>query len=61
MKAVKDTIESTTIHKDNAINLGLTEKVDEFDKIIRFYKTALDIISKGEIFDASKDFYKGGQ
>lgn len=61
LQAVKDTIESETIHKDNALRMGLNEKAEEFDKIVRFYKVALDIINKGETFEASKHFYiKGG-
>ena len=60
LQAVKDTIESETIHKDNALRMGLNEKVEEFDKIIRFYTVALDIINKGETFEASKHFYIKG-
>lgn len=60
LQAVKDTIESETIHKDNALRMGLNEKAEEFDKIVRFYTVALEIINKGEIFEASKHFYIKG-
>lgn len=60
LQAVKDTIESETIHKDNALRMGLNEKAEEFDKIVRFYKVALEIINKGETFEASKHFYIKG-
>lgn len=62
LQAVKDTIESETIHKDNALRMGLNKKAEEFDKIVKFYQVALEIINKGETFEASKHFYiKGGQ
>ncbi|WP_434798780.1 tyrosine-type recombinase/integrase [Terrisporobacter vanillatitrophus] len=60
LQAVKDTIESETIHKDNALKMGLNDKAEEFDKIVRFYKVALEIINKGETFEASKHFYIKG-
>ncbi len=60
LQAVKDTIESETIHRDNALRMGLNEKAEEFDKIIRFYTVALEIINKGETFEASKHFYIKG-
>ena len=60
LQAVKDTIESETIHKDNALRMGLNEKAEEFDKIVRFYTVALEIINKGEVFEASKHFYIKG-
>lgn len=60
LQAVKDTIESETIHKDNALRMGLNEKAEEFDKIVRFYTVALEIINKGETFEASKHFYIKG-
>ncbi|KXA09929.1 tyrosine-type recombinase/integrase [Clostridium perfringens] len=60
LQAVKDTIESETIHRDNALRMGLNEKAEEFDKIVRFYAVALEIINKGEIFEASKHFYIKG-
>lgn len=60
LQAVKDTIESETIHKDNALRMGLNEKAEEFDKIVRFYTVALEIINKGETFEASKHFYVKG-
>ncbi|MGL5151266.1 MAG: tyrosine-type recombinase/integrase [Clostridium sp.] len=60
LQAVKDTIESETIHKNNAVRMGLNEKVEEFDKIVRFYTVALEIINKGETFEASKHFYIKG-
>ncbi|MCI2779052.1 tyrosine-type recombinase/integrase [Clostridium perfringens] len=60
LQAVKDTIESETIHKGNALRMGLYEKAEEFDKIVRFYTVALEIINKGEIFEASKHFYIKG-
>lgn len=58
LQAVKDTIESATVHMENAIMLGLHEKAEEFDKVVKFYKAALDKISSNEVFDASRDFYK---
>lgn len=60
LQAVKDTIESETIHKDNALRMGLNEKAEEFDKIVRFYTVALEIINKDETFEASKHFYVKG-
>lgn len=60
IQAVKDTIESETIHRDNALKMGLNEKAEEFDKIVKFYTVALEIINKGEIFEASKHFYIKG-
>lgn len=60
LQAVKNTIESETIHKDNALRMYLNEKAEEFDKIVRFYTVALEIINKGEIFEASKHFYIKG-
>ncbi|MFU7515734.1 tyrosine-type recombinase/integrase [Clostridium sp. HCS.1] len=60
LQAVKDTIESETIHKDNALRMGLNEKAEEFDKIVKFYTVALEIINKGETFEASKHFYVKG-
>ena len=60
LQAVKDTIESETIHRDNALRMGLSEKAEEFDKIVRFYTVALEIINKGETFEASKHFYIEG-
>lgn len=58
--AVTDTIESFTTHLNQAKQIGLNEKIEEFDKVVRFYQTALKIIEKGETFDASKHFYTGG-
>ena len=60
LQAVKDTIESATIHRDNALRMGLNEKAEEFDKIVKFYTKALEIINKEEVFDASKHFYIKG-
>jgi len=60
LQAVKDTIESETTHKDNALRMGLNEKAEEFNKIVRFYTVALEIINKGETFEASKHFYVKG-
>lgn len=60
LQAVKDTIESETIHRDNALNMGLNEKAEEFNKIVKFYTVALEIINKGETFEASKHFYVKG-
>lgn len=57
LEAVKQLLESETIHMENASQLGLSERVKESEHIIKFYTTVLDIISKGEIFDASRDFY----
>lgn len=60
LQAVKDTIESETVHKDNALLMGLNDKAEEFNKVVTFYKIALEIINKGETFDASKHFYTKG-
>lgn len=57
IKAVKNTIESETVHRDNALAMGLTDKVKEFQKIIDFHVKALEIIEKNEIFEAKKHFY----
>lgn len=57
LQAVKDTIESETIHRDNALKMGLSEKAEEFDKVVKFYTIALEIISRGEVFEASKHFH----
>ena len=54
LQAVKDTIESYTIHRDNSLKMGLTEKAEEFDKIVTFHSKALEIINLGDVFEASK-------
>ncbi|MED3936612.1 site-specific integrase [Priestia megaterium] len=59
-KAVVDTIDAFTTHLNQAKQIGLEEKIDEFDKVVQFYQTALEIIKKGETFDAAKHFYTGG-
>ncbi|HIE6657028.1 TPA: tyrosine-type recombinase/integrase [Bacillus anthracis] len=58
--AVVDTIDAFTTHLNQAKQIGLNEKIEEFDKVVRFYETALEIIDRGETFDASKHFYTGG-
>lgn len=58
--AVIDTIDAFTKHLNQAKQIGLNEKIEEFDKVVQFYQTALEIIEKGETFDASKHFYTGG-
>ncbi|MBT2725103.1 site-specific integrase [Bacillus sp. ISL-46] len=58
--AVLDTIDAFKTHRDHAKAVGLTEKVEEFDKVVQFHKTALEIIEKGETFEAAKHFYTGG-
>ena len=58
--AVVDTLDAFTTHLNQAKQIGLEEKVEEFDKVVRFYQTAMEIIEKGEIFDAAKHFYTGG-
>ncbi|MGR6004673.1 tyrosine-type recombinase/integrase [Bacillus cereus] len=58
--AVIDTIDAFTTHLNQAKQIGLNEKIEEFDKVVQFYQTALEIIEKGETFDASKHFYTGG-
>lgn len=58
--AVVDTIDAFTTHLNQAKQIGLEEKIEEFDKVVQFYQTALEIIEKGETFDASKHFYTGG-
>lgn len=60
LQAVKDTIESESIHRNNALELGLNEKAEEFDKVVKFYTVALEIIKKGKTFEASKHFYVKG-
>lgn len=57
LQSVKDTIESFTIHRDNALKMGLSEKAEEFDKVVKFHTIALEIISRGEVFEASKHFH----
>ncbi len=57
LQSVKDTIESFTIHRDNALKLGLTEKAEDFDKVVKFHTIALEIINRGEVFEASKHFH----
>jgi hypothetical protein len=37
--------------------MGLNEKAEEFDKIVKFYTVALGIINKGGTIEASKHFY----
>ncbi|MCU5653173.1 site-specific integrase [Bacillus mycoides] len=58
--AVKDTIDAFSTHLNQAKQIGLNEKIEEFQKVVDFYETALDIIEKGETFDAAKHFYTGG-
>lgn len=58
--AVVDTIDAFTTHLNQAKQIGLEEKIEEFDKVVQFYQTALEIIEKGKTFDASKHFYTGG-
>lgn len=58
--AVMDTIDAFTTHLNQAKQIGLDEKIEEFEKIVRFHETALEIIKKGETFDAAKHFYIGG-
>ncbi|WP_236693050.1 tyrosine-type recombinase/integrase [Aneurinibacillus tyrosinisolvens] len=58
--AVVDTIDAFTTHLNQAKQIGLNEKIEEFDKVVQFYQTALKIIEMGETFDASKHFYTGG-
>ncbi|MDA2518596.1 site-specific integrase [Bacillus cereus] len=59
-KAVKDTIDAFSTHLNHAKQIGLNEKIEEFQKVVDFYETALGIIVKGETFDAAKHFYTGG-
>lgn len=54
LQSVKDTIESFAIHRDNALKMGLIEKAEEFDKVVKFHTIALEIINRGEVFEASK-------
>lgn len=58
--AVVDTIDSFTTHLNQAKQIGLEEKIEEYDNIVQFYQTALEVIEKGETFDAAKHFYTGG-
>ncbi|MFP3724352.1 tyrosine-type recombinase/integrase [Priestia filamentosa] len=57
--AVVDTIDAFTTHLNQAKQIGLEEKIEEFDKVVQFYQTALEIIEKDETFDAAKHFYTG--
>ena len=56
LQSVKDTIESFTTHRDNALKMGLTEKSEEFGKVVKSHTIALEIINRGEVFEASKHF-----
>ncbi|MDA1876326.1 site-specific integrase [Bacillus cereus group sp. BY112LC] len=58
--AVVDTIDAFTTHLNQAKQIGLEEKIEEFDKVVQFYQNALEVIKKGETFDAAKHFYTGG-
>lgn len=58
--AVLDTIDAFSTHLNQAKQIGLGDKVEEFEKVVKFHQTALKIIEKGETFDAAKHFYKGG-
>lgn len=58
--AVKDTIDAFSTHLNQAKQIGFSEKIEEFQKVVDFYETALEIIEKGETFDAAKHFYMGG-
>lgn len=60
LQAVKNTIESETIHRDNAISMGLQEKSEEFNKVVQFYTIALGVIEQNKVFEASKHFYTKG-
>ncbi|PDY12191.1 hypothetical protein COM83_29645, partial [Bacillus cereus] len=57
---VVDTIDAFTTHLNQAKQIGLEEKIEEFDKVVQFYQNALEVIKKGETFDAAKSFYTGG-
>ena len=57
LQSVKDTIESFTIHRDNALKMGLSEKAEEFDKVVNFHTIALEIINREEVFEAFKHFH----
>lgn len=57
LQAVKNTIECETIHRDNALKTGLLDKAEEYDKVVQFYTIALEIISRGEVFEASKHLH----
>lgn len=43
------------------ISFGLIDRANECDKVVNFYTIALEVISKGDIFDHKihlpKDFY----
>lgn len=56
--AVNNTIACYTTLRDDATFMGLIDKRDEFNEIVDFYNVALEIISNGGIFIASRDFYK---
>jgi hypothetical protein len=60
INAVKDTIDAFTTHLNQAKQIGLNEKIEEFQKVVDFYQIALEIIGKGDTFDAAKHFYTGG-
>lgn len=59
--SVIETINSYTTNREQFISFGLSERAAECDKIINFYKIALDVISTGNIFDPKihlqQDFY----
>jgi len=58
MESVKEIIKRHTGLLENAKNLGLQAKAEEFNNILRFYRAAFKIISEGKVFFAERDFYK---
>ncbi|MGR5953172.1 hypothetical protein ACT7DP_15830 [Bacillus paranthracis] len=44
--AVIDTIDAFTTHLNQAKQIGLNEKIEEFDKVVQFYQTALESLKR---------------
>jgi len=58
LQAVENTISNHIALKEQGISMGLpATKILEFDKVVRFYTKAKEIISNGEVFKAIEHFY----
>ncbi len=58
LQAVENTISNHTDLREQARSMGMPpEKIAEFDKVVRFYEKAKEMISCGEVFMASEHFY----
>lgn len=58
LQVVEDTISNHNTLKEQAYSMGMpSEKIAEFDKVVRFYTKAKQMILKWEIFLASEHFY----